>query len=192
MKEGRKFKPSYLFDAQNGDTDIQKKDINGNGHEVVSAGLLNCGFIGRSDKKAKTIPAETITIDMFGNAFYRDISYKMVTHARVFALLPKFEMNELIGLYLTTRFKFLHKMFSYSNMCSWNKVKKYTILLPIKTDSTGKPIIDQNKTYHPDGYIPDWEYMEKYIKATEKEVIKEVVLYKDEMIKKMKEITGEE
>lgn len=45
--------------------------------------------------------------------------------------------------------------------------------------------------YHPDGYVPDWEYMEKYIKATEKEIIKEVVLYKDEVIAKAKEITGE-
>ena len=31
--------------------------------------------------------------------------------------------------------------------------------------------------------------MEKYIKATEKEIIKEVVLYKDKVIAKAKEIT---
>ena len=33
--------------------------------------------------------------------------------------------------------------------------------------------------------------MEKYIKATEKEIIKEVVLYKDKVIEKAKEIAGE-
>ncbi len=32
--------------------------------------------------------------------------------------------------------------------------------------------------------------MEKYIKAIEKEIIKEVVLYKDEVIAKAKEIAG--
>ena len=52
-----------------------------------------------------------------------------------------------------------------------------------------KPVIDASKTYSPKGYIPDWEYMEKYIKATEKEIIKEVVLYKDKVIAKAKEIT---
>lgn len=32
------------------------------------------------------------------------------------------------------------------------------------------PVI-QNKTYHPDGYIPDGDFMEKHVKAAEKEVI---------------------
>lgn len=36
----------------------------------------------------------------------------------------------------------------------------------------------------------DWEYMEKYIKATEKIVIRDVVDWKDEMIKKTKEVVG--
>lgn len=36
----------------------------------------------------------------------------------------------------------------------------------------------------------DWEYMEKYIKATEKVVIRDVVEWKNEMIKKTKEVVG--
>ena len=128
---------------------------------------------------------------MFGNAFYRDTKYKMVTHARVFALSPKFEMTEGRGLYITSCMSYLTKKFAYSNMCSWNKIQDLPLCLPIQTDDSGKPVIDAGKTYSPDGYIPDWEYMEKYIKATEKEIIKEVVLYKDEVIAKAKEIAGE-
>ena len=75
-------------------------------------------------------------------------------------------------------------------MCSWNKIQNLPLCLPIQTDDSGEPVIDAGKTYNPKGYIPDWEYMERYIKATEKEIIKEVVLYKDEVIKKAKEIAG--
>lgn len=189
-KEGREFIFSDLFTSQTGDTDIQKKDINGNGCYVVSAGLSNHGIIGKTDREAKVIDKNTITVDMFGNAFYRDTDYKMVTHARVFALSPKFEMTESSGLYMTSCMSYLTKKFAYSNMCSWNKIQNLPLCLPIQTDDSGKPVIDASKTYSPKGYIPDWEYMEKYIKATEKEIIKEVVLYKDEVIKKAKEIVG--
>ena len=191
LKEGREFIFSDLFTSQTGDTDIQKKDINGKGCYVVSAGLSNHGIIGKTDMEAKVIDKNTITVDMFGNAFYRDTEYKMVTHARVFALSPKFEMTESSGLYMTSCMSYLTKKFAYSNMCSWNKIQGLPICLPIQTDDSGKPVIDASKTYSPKGYIPDWEYMEKYIKATEKEIIKEVVLYKDEVIAKAKEITGE-
>lgn len=191
LKEGMEFIFSDLFTSQTGDTDIQKKDINGKGCYVVSAGLSNHGIIGKTDRESKVIDKNTITVDMFGNAFYRDTEYKMVTHARVFALSPKFEMTESSGLYMTSCMSYLTKKFAYSNMCSWNKIKDLPICLPIQTDDSGKPVIDAGKTYSPKGYIPDWEYMEKYIKATEKEIIKEVVLYKDTVIAKAKEIAGE-
>lgn len=189
-KEGREFIFSDLFTSQTGDTDIQKKDINGKGCYVVSAGLSNHGIIGKTDREAKVIDENTITVDMFGNAFYRDTEYKMVTHARVFALSPKFEMTESSGLYMTSCMSYLAKKFAYSNMCSWNKIQDLPLCLPIQTDDSGKPVIDAGKTYSPKGYIPDWDYMEKYIKATEKEIIKEVVLYKDKVIAKAKEIAG--
>ena len=190
-KDGREFIFSDLFTSQTGDTDIQKKDINGKGCYVVSAGLSNHGIIGKTDREAKVIDKNTITVDMFGNAFYRDTDYKMVTHARVFALSPKFEMTESSGLYMTSCMSYLTKKFAYSNMCSWNKIQDLPLCLPIQTDDSGKPVIDTDKTYSQKGYIPDWDYMEKYIKATEKEIIKEVVLYKDEVIAKAKEIAGE-
>ena len=150
-KEGREFIFSDLFTSQTGDTDIQKKDINGNGCYVVSAGLSNHGIIGKTDREAKVIDKNTITVDMFGNAFYRDTDYKMVTHARVFALSPKFEMTESSGLYMTSCMSYLTKKFAYSNMCSWNKIQNLPLCLPIQTDDSGKPVIDASKTYSPKG-----------------------------------------
>ena len=58
------------------------------------------------------------------------------------------------------------------------------------TDANNNPIIETTKKYHPDGYIPDWEFMEKYIRAIEKIVIADVVQYKDAMISKTKEVVA--
>lgn len=65
-----------------------------------------------------------------------------------------------------------------------------TFPLPIQTDTEGNPIIDADCKYHPDGYIPDWNFMEKYIRAIEKIVIADVVKYKDTMISKTKEVVA--
>lgn len=182
-KEARKFKICDLFEASNGDTDLQKSHINGKGVDVVSSGLENNGIIGKTDVNAKVFNANSITIDMFGNCFYRDNSYKMVTHARVFSLSPLFkELNELNAQFIVTKFKYLPLIYNYSNMCSWNKIKEDMLSLPIQTDNNNNPIIDSECKYHEDGYIPDWDFMEKYIRAIEKIVVADVVKYKDEVI----------
>ena len=56
---------------------------------------------------------------------------------------------------------------------------------------TGLPVgvvSDTACTYHHEGYIPDWDYMEKYIKAIEKLVIKDVVDWKDKEIAATKNV----
>lgn len=42
--------------------------------------------------------------------------------------------------------------------------------------------------YHKDGYIPDFDYMEKYIRAIQKRVIPDVIKYKDEVIENTNKI----
>ena len=56
----------------------------------------------------------------------------MVTHARVFALLPKFEITYYQGLFLPNSLHFLPSKFGYENMCSWNKIQGLKIQLPTK------------------------------------------------------------
>lgn len=168
------FKLSDLFEAESGDFDIKKEHINGFGVDVVTAGDTNNGVLGKSNIDAKIIDGNTITIDMFGKCTYRNDCYKMVTHARVFSLKCLFDgFNEASGLYITTVLQKLVNGFSYSNMCSWNKIKDLSIKLPVKESEE-----------------IDWEYMEKYIKATEKVVVRDVVEWKNEMIKKTKEVVG--
>lgn len=71
---------------------------------------------------------------------------------------------------------------SYANKFTRKKVMEVLVLLPVQCAKDGLPVVDENKQYHPEGFIPDWDYMERYIKAIEKIVIADVVKYKDEVI----------
>ena len=148
-----------MFDSENGDFDIQKSHINDSGEYVVTAGLGNNGILGKTNINAKIIDSNTITVDMFGNSFYRKFKYKMVTHARVFSLIPKFNMSEKQGLYIVNSFKYLMFGFGYENMCSWAKIQNNKIQLPTK-----------------DGKI-DFEFMDACIRELEEERIRELSAY---------------
>ena len=132
--EWGEFELNSLFRSENGDFDIKKEHINNMGNYVITAGLSNNGILGRTDVKAKIFPENTITVDMFGTAFYRDFQYKMVTHARVFCLIPLIEISKIQGIFLSSSLRFLPQFFGYENMCSWQKIKNLKIQLPIKND----------------------------------------------------------
>lgn len=123
-----------LFESSNGDFDIQKTHINDLGDYVITAGLSNNGILGKTDIKAKIFNANTITIDMFGNAFYRQFRYKMVTHARVFSLKSILSITQKQGIFLSSAMHFLKYNFGYENMCSWARIKQEKISLPVKKD----------------------------------------------------------
>ena len=168
----KKFKISDLFNSISGDTDIKQHHINDKGLPVITSGLSNNGLLGLSDVKAKVIPRNTITVDMFGNTFYRNYNYKMVTHARVFALNPKFNMSINIGLYFSSTLFYLSKKFDYSNMCSYEKIKNETISLPTINDK------------------PNFDYMEEYIEEIKLKYIDILEKNNNENIDKALKITG--
>ncbi len=160
------FRLGDLFEASNGDFDIQKRHINHKGEFVITAGLSNNGVLGQSDIKAKVFESHTITIDMFGCAFYRSFAYKMVTHARVFSLKPKFEINHKIGLFLSTLFFGYPKKFGYENMCSWAKIKNDKVILPLKPTANTQTLEDI-----------DFDFMETFIAELEQCRLAELQAY---------------
>ncbi|GAA7628233.1 restriction endonuclease subunit S [Helicobacter pylori] len=157
------FKLGDLFEASNGDFDIQKRHL------------------GQSDIKAKVFESHTITIDMFGCAFYRSFPYKMVTHARVFSLKPKFEINHKIGLFLSTLFFDYPKKFGYENMCSWAKIKNDKVILPLKPTANAQTLEDI-----------DFPFMHTLINALMKQTIQGVAEYCNAKIQAAKEIINQE
>lgn len=164
IKTGGKFKEykiGSIFEAQNGNFDIQQKHINNQGCYVVSSGEQNMGIIGKTDVDAKIFEKNTITIDMFGNSYFRDFNYKMVTHARVFSLKYKFkELTRREGMYFVSQFSYLKKVFSYSNMASFAKIKDRTIKLPTSKEEK-----------------IDFYFMNEYIRELEEDRISKLTDY---------------
>ena len=162
----REFKVGDLFDGSTGDTDLKKEHLDGQGYPVVTAGVDNLGIAGYSSTNAKVLPANTLTVDMFGNCYFRPFEYKMVTHARVFSLsLKDGQLTPETGLYICTMFNWLRSKYNYSNMCSYNKIKAESIQLPVK------PGTDE-VNYTEDDI--DWAFMESYIHELEESYIHEL------------------
>lgn len=169
----KKFTLGALFTSFTGDVDLQQKDINGKGQFFINSGVENCGIKGKTDKPAKVFPANTITVDFWGNAYYRDFNYKLATHNHVFSLSGDVIKNRLVGLYIVGMLSKLPGLFSYDNMATWNKLKSLEIKLPVTSA----------------GNI-DFDYMERYIRALEKLTIADAVKYKDKVIVTTKRALG--
>lgn len=169
----KKFALGTLFTSSTGDVDLQQKDINGKGEFFINSGVENRGIKGRTDRPARVFPANTITVDFWGNAYYRDFEYKMATHNHVFSLTGDVIRNRLAGMYIVGILSKLPKLFSYNNMATWNKLKTIEVSLPVTLN----------------GDI-DFDYMERYIRAIEKLAIADVAKYKDKLIAATKQVVG--
>lgn len=73
-------------------------------------------------------------------------------------------LNSNIGNFLAT----LHCLEKpkYNHGRGWGKTLfNSTVKLPIRKNVDGTPFLDETYTYSDDGYVPDWKFMENYIKS---------------------------
>ena len=189
-KEARKFKISDVFDLCKGKRLIKSEHIYGNTPFIGSTDSNNgvTGYIGQEP----IFSGNAITISYngsVGQVFYQENDFWASDDINVL-YLKNHVLNALLYGYLSGALKKAGSKFSYSYKWNLKRMKETLITLPIQTNADHTPIIDPENTYHPEGYIPDWSFMEKYIRAVEKVVIKDVVDWKDEEIKKTKEIVS--
>ena len=86
---------------------------------------------------------------MFGNLFSRNYPFKMVTHARVFSIIPKIKMSIKSLNYIATNLFYLNQIYGDSNMATWDKIKNINISLPFLNGNI------------------NFSYMEKFIEELE-------------------------
>ena len=73
-------------------------------------------------------------------------------------------LNEYVGLFMATIFCLERPKYSFGR--KWKTHLQDTIVkLPMKYNIDGTPFIDKDKTYSDDGYVPDWQFMENYMKS---------------------------
>lgn len=99
-----------------------------------------------------------------GEAFYQKDPYWATDDVN--ALYSKYEgFNEQIGLFIATVLRQEKYKFSYGRKWTLDNMNITIIKLPAKRNNDGTIYLDTSKKYSDDGYIPDWEWMENYIKS---------------------------
>lgn len=121
--------------------------------------------------------ADTITATVIGNykyVKYQEEPYYCSQNINKLTLLDKFNysLNQLSANYFMTLIrKFVEQYNGQQGGYKLSELKEFELLLPSKSDGT-----------------PDFEYMEKYIRAIEKLVIKNVVVWKNKIIETTRKV----
>ena len=170
VQEWKEYRIDRLFTVVLSKGDIKADDMNSGSIRLVSSGETDNGIVAhidsKGDGKAEIFNGNVITADMFCNAYYQNECFYAVSHGRVNILLPNFEINSYVGLFLSTIINNEKYKYSYGRALYSNVVSSMVVKLPTQFDKdTNRYIIDKNKTYSDEGYVPDWQFMENYIKS---------------------------
>lgn len=74
-------------------------------------------------------------------------------------------LNPFTGNFIATLLNRESYRYSYGRAFVMKSIKTTNLKLPIKRNPDGTPVIDPKKTFHDDGYIPDWQFMEDYMRS---------------------------
>ena len=127
----------------------------------VSSTGLNNGV--SSYVNEKSIDGNCITVSTNGGCFDSFYHQERIAISTDVDVLYSKYLNPKIALFICTILKQEKYKWSYGRKPKNNKVYITDIYLPAKKDNKGVFIIDSKNEFSDDGYIPDWDYMEKYI-----------------------------
>ncbi len=174
------FKLGDLFEMERGTRLTKANRIKGT-RPLVTAGYENYGvaeYISNHDQKV--FKGNTITIDMFANAFYRYSEYS--ADDNILVLTPKFTMSYRIGLCVTARINAVLKAkFSYGKQYRQKDFNVTIISLPLKPTANTQTLDDI-----------DFNFMHTLINALMKQTIQGVVQYSNAKIQATKEAISQE
>ena len=155
-----------LFDVQLSDGDNKPKKLPKGDIPLVSAGNTNNGVVGSFESDTIIFPAHSITVDMFGQAFYQPKEFQAVSHGRINILIPNFENNKNIGQFIVTILNARCQKYSFTEMLTSKKIKAESIPLPLK------PSADPSNYTQDD---IDWDYMDSFMQAIEEKAHERLV-----------------
>ena len=138
---------------------LTKDDQKSGNIPFVMAGVTNTGVVNYISNPVATFPKNSITVDIFGNTFYRNYDYGAGDDTGAYWNSKVEHSKELMQFFTTAMEKSIFGKFDYGNKLRSSKSFDFTMQLPIF-----------NKK-------PDFETMETFISAILKLVIKDVVLY---------------
>lgn len=116
----------------------------------------------------KLYAGNCITVTVNGsvcNAFYQKEQFTC-SHDITAFYVRHYKMNPYLAMFLCTIIMKDKYRWSYGRKPhDVSKFGKSVIKLPIQHNSDGTPYIDPDCTYSEEGYVPDWQFMEDYIRS---------------------------
>lgn len=174
INQWEEFKLSAIFTIHNG-KGITKEEIEENEGDftVVQSGEENNGVLGKiSHEYCETMgytfcDEPCLTVARSGSAGF--VSFQIngcvVGDSAKILLLDKSIASVELYVFLQTLLTANRFKYAYGRKVTESKYMNDMVKLPIQRDSSGTPLIDKTKKYSADGYIPDWKWMENYIKS---------------------------
>ena len=146
-----KFQIVDLFDLSLPKGDLQVKKVEDGDVPLITPSNFNNGMLQRiSEHSQSTLYSKgSLTVDMFGNAYYQEEDFFVTAHGHVNVLLPKIVLNTYTGAFLATTIRAMfYDKYGFSEMCTQKVLKAESVHLPLASNGQ-----------------PDWNYMESYMKA---------------------------
>lgn len=149
---------------------LKKEDQKEGTIPFVMSGTTNTGVVGYISNPVASFPSNSITVDIFGNTFYRNFDFGAGDDTGVYWNDKENYSKDEMLFFTAAMGKSLFGKFDYGNKLRSSQSFDIKMQLPTKNNK------------------PDYATMETFIKAVEKLVIKDVVLYADSKIKATKTV----
>lgn len=165
VDEWKEFYLGKLFDIRKGKrlTAADQEDGNNNYIGAIDSNNGVANHIGQ----APIHEGNTISLSYngsVGEAFYQFEPYWATDDVN--ALYSYYDdFNQYIGLFIATVLRKEKYKFSYGRKWTLENMNVSIIKLPIQHNNDGTPYIDSMCIYSEDGYVPDWQFMEDYMKS---------------------------
>ena len=161
----KEFSYSEIFNHIKQGRRLKKGDQKPGKIPFVMAGTTNTGIVGYISNPIATFPKNSITIDIFGNTFYRNYDFGAGDDTGVYWNDDKNYSSEQMLYFSSCMEKSIRGKFSFGKKLRSSQSFNFRIFLPVTPDGS-----------------PDYTFMETFISAVQKLVIKDVVLYADKKI----------
>lgn len=161
----KEFSYSEIFNHIKQGRRLKKGDQKPGKIPFVMAGTTNTGIVGYISNPIATFPQNSITIDIFGNTFYRNYDFGAGDDTGVYWNDDKNYSSEQMLYFSSCMEKSIRGKFSFGKKLRSSQSFNFRIFLPVTSDDS-----------------PDYAFMETFISAVQKLVIKDVVLYADKKI----------
>ena len=165
LSEWKRFSLGRLFDIRKGKrlTAADQED----GDNIYIGAIDSNNGVANHIGQAPIHEGNTISLSYngsVGEAFYQPEPYWATDDVN--ALYPKFDgFNKYVGLFFAATIRQEKYRFSYGRKWTLENMRVSDICLPVQHNADGSLVVDSTCEWSDEGYVPDWQFMEDYIKS---------------------------